>query len=63
MLLLGLRGPLPQIGGWFKSEAPYRMIYVIWFMCVWTTIVVSTNMVVHDKSFNDQPPKLKLFAL
>jgi hypothetical protein len=31
-------------------------------MCAWTTIVVNTNMVVHDKAFNDQPPKLKLFV-
>jgi len=38
------------------------MIYVIWFMCVWTRIIVSTNMVMHDKAFNDQPPNLKLFV-
>jgi hypothetical protein len=31
-------------------------------MCVLTRIIVSTNMVVHDKAFNDQPPNLKLFV-
>jgi hypothetical protein len=49
--------------GRFEGEAPFRVIYIIWFMCAWTTIVIGIDMVVHDKAFSDQPSTLKLFAL
>jgi len=30
----------------FQGEVPFKAIYVFWFIWVWSTIVVSTNMVV-----------------
>jgi hypothetical protein len=39
-------------GAGFGSDVPFRMIYVIWFMCVWTMIVVGANMVMHDITYN-----------
>jgi hypothetical protein len=63
MLLSNLREFKPQIGGQFEGEAPFRVIYIIWFMGMWMTIIIGIDMVVHDKAFNDQPSTLKLFAL
>ncbi len=43
-MLFGLWGPWPQIGGWFGDEVSCKVIYFIWFMCVWTMIVVAIDM-------------------
>jgi hypothetical protein len=44
-----LKRTLSPYRGAIGDDAPFRVIYVIWFMCViWITIVLSTNMVMHD---------------
>lgn len=34
--------------GQFGIETPFKMIYIIWFMCGWTMIVVNVDIVAHD---------------
>jgi hypothetical protein len=34
--------------GQFGIEIPFKLIYIIWFMCGWTMIVVNVDIVAHD---------------
>jgi hypothetical protein len=33
---------------WFGGETPFTIIYIIWFMCVWTMIVIGGDMIMHN---------------
>jgi hypothetical protein len=43
----------------FQGEVPFKVIYVFWFIWVWSTIVVSTNMVAHNIVPNNYHSKIK----